>query len=117
MAYPDDDDLISLLDDNGEISIEFPDDLPGDAEGFLEVVVRFDEHYLFGNVEKRQRMQWGQATRHKIPESYRALWTQIAPLWMIVTLSIMLAGVWSHYLYVIIQLIRIKKMGKKSETN
>jgi hypothetical protein len=101
-----------FLDEEGQITIEFPDDIPGDADGYLEVVARFDQHYLFGTVEKRERIQWGIPTKHEIPESYRALWTQIAPMWMIITLSIMLAGVWSHYIFVIIQLVRIRKIGK-----
>ena len=101
-----------FLDEEGQITIEFPEDIPGDADGFLEVVVRFDEHYLFGTVEKREKIQWGIPTLHKIPEDQRALWTQIAPMWMIITLSIMLIGVWSHYIFVIIQLIRIKRLGK-----
>ncbi len=101
-----------FLDEDGQVTIEFPDDIPGDADGYLEVVVRFDQHYLFGTVEKRQRVQWGMPTKHEIPKSYRALWTQIAPIWMIVTLSIMLVGVWSHYIFVIIQLIKIKRLGK-----
>ncbi len=105
-----------FLDENGEISIEFPDDIPGDFEGYLEVVVRFDDNWMFGNVEKRERIQWGIATHHEIPASYRALWSQIAPMWMIITLSIMLAGVWGHYLFVIIQLVRIHRMGRKLET-
>ena len=104
-----------FLDENGEISIEFPDDIPGDFEGYLEVIVRFDDNWMFGNVEKRERIQWGAATQHKIPESYRALWSQIAPMWMIITLSIMLMGVWGHYLFVIFQLVRIRRMGKKLE--
>jgi hypothetical protein len=104
-----------FLDDNGEASIEFPDDIPGDFAGYLEVIVRFDDNWMFGTVEKREQVQWGTATHHEIPESYRALWSQIAPLWMIITLSIMLAGVWGHYLFVIIQLVRIRRMGKKLE--
>lgn len=105
-----------FLDENGEMSIDFPNDIPGDADGYLEVIVKFDENYEFGNVEKRERIQWGVPTHHQRPESYRALWTQIAPLWMIITLTIMLTGVWSHYLYVIIQLFRIRRMGRNMET-
>jgi len=101
-----------FLDEDGQIAIEFPDDIPGDADGFLEVVVRFDQHYLFGTVEKRQKIQWGIPTKHEIPISYRALWTQIAPMWMIISLSIMLVGVWSHYIFVIIQLFKIRRLGK-----
>jgi hypothetical protein len=36
---------------------------------------------------------------------------------MITTLIILLAGVWSHYLYAVIQMIKIRKEGKKLEQN
>lgn len=105
-----------FLDENGTASIEFPVDIPGDAAGMLGVVTRFNDHYLFGNVEKRQEVQWGVPTMHQIPEEHRALWTQIAPKWMIVTLTILLTGVWSHYIFVIFQMIRIKRLARKEET-
>ena len=34
---------------------------------------------------------------------------------VIITLSIMLTGVWSHYIYVIIQLIRLRRIARKEE--
>jgi hypothetical protein len=43
----------------------------------------------------------------------RELWTPIAPLWMIITLIIMLTGVWAHYIYAIIQLVLIKRSKNK----
>lgn len=104
-----------FLDEKGEFSIEVPGDIPGDAEGFIEIIARFDDHYLFGTVESRHMAQWGVATHHEIPGPRRTLWTQIAPKWMIVTLTILLVGVWSHYIFVIFQLFRIKKLGKTEE--
>jgi len=45
----------------------------------------------------------------------RELWTPIAPVWMIVTLIIMLAGVWGHYIFAVIQLIIIKHQSKQKK--
>ncbi len=100
---------------DGEAEVEFPDDVPGDQEGNLTVIGRFDDHWLFGNVEKRIGTKWGVPASHDVAESHRALWTQIAPWWMIVTLTIMLTGVWAHYLFAIISMIRIKRNEKKSK--
>ena len=61
----------------------------------------------------RQEIKWGIPGIHPTGESKRELWTAIAPRWMIFTLSIMLAGVWGHYIFAIISLIRIKKAGEK----
>lgn len=102
------------LDEEGKGSVEFPSDLPGDLNGALRVVAKFEEHAEFGNIEKMEVMKWGIpyiATSHT---SRRALWTKTAPKWMIYTLTILLAGVWSHYLFAIISLIRIKLNARKN---
>ena len=104
-----------FLDENGEFVIEIPDDIPGDSLGFIEIIARFNDHYLFGTVENRQIIQWGIPTKYHSFDTRRTLWTQIAPVWMIVTLTILLTGVWSHYIYVIFQIIKIHRLGKREK--
>ncbi|HLN54415.1 MAG TPA: hypothetical protein VK207_00405 [Bacteroidales bacterium] len=102
------------LDDNGSGLVEFPGDLPGDIDGNVTLIARFEDHPEFGNLERQEIKQWGVpfiATDHT---SRRALWTKTAPKWMIYTLSILLAGVWGHYLFTIISLVRIKLSSGKS---
>jgi hypothetical protein len=103
--------------EDGEAVIEFPGDIPGDEHGKLTVIGRFEDHWQFANVEKRIDTNWGVPSSHEIAETHRALWTQIAPLWMIITLSVMLVGVWGHYLFAIISIIRIKRTGNKLDAN
>jgi len=102
-----------MLDDNGTFRIKFPNDIPGDSIGNLTVIGRFNDHYSFGNVEKREEVMWG-TEAEKAPTVYRSLWSTLAPKWMIVTLAIMLLGVWGHYTYVIINLFRIRREGLKN---
>jgi hypothetical protein len=101
------------LDDAGTAAIEFPSDLPGDKEGNLVIIAKIEENATYGNVEKRETVKWGLPTDYSVPVTHRALWTKIAPRWMIYTLSVLLAGVWGHYLYAIISLIRIKLDAKR----
>jgi hypothetical protein len=96
------------LDEMGTASVEFPSDLPGDKEGNLTIIAKFEENATFGNVEKRETLVWGLPTNYSVPTTHRALWTKTAPKWMIYTLSVLLAGVWGHYLFALISLIRIK---------
>jgi len=103
------------LDENGSGSIEFPSDLPGNNNGEILVTAKFEESPVFGNVEKVSSLKWGVPTEYSMPSSHRALWTKTAPKWMIYTLSILLAGVWGHYLFTIISLIRIRLDAKKQE--
>lgn len=106
---------IGMLDENGIFRVKFPDDIPGDSTGNLTVIGRFNDHYSYGNVEKREEVRWGTAAEKSVTV-YRSLWSTLAPKWMIITLAIMLMGVWGHYTYVIISLFRIRKEGlKKSE--
>lgn len=101
------------LDAEGNGMVEFPDDLPGDSLGNLHVIAYFNEHEIFGNSEAEAIAPWG-IPKQKVHVTHRALWTQIAPLWMIVSLTILLVGVWAHYIYVIAQLIIIRIKGKKT---
>jgi hypothetical protein len=103
------------LDDNGEAVAEFPSDLPGDEDGNVTIIARFEENPVYGNVEKRVIEKWGVPKVFVGPTAHRALWTKTAPRWMIITLSILLTGVWGHYLFAIISLIRIKLESKKKD--
>jgi hypothetical protein len=103
------------LDENGTGTLEFPSDLPGDADGNITIISKFEEHPDFGNVERRIVTKWGVPSVNSTPVAHRALWTKTPPWWMIITLSILLMGVWGHYLFAIISLIRIKRDSKKNE--
>jgi len=101
------------LDSTGIGSAEFPMDIIGDSLGNLTVVAFIEENDIFGNVRASADNNWG-LPKHLISPDRptRELWTPIAPLWMIITLIIMLAGVWGHYVYAVVQLFMIKKSAK-----
>jgi hypothetical protein len=103
------------LDDSGSGSLVFPQDLPGDREGNITVIAKFEDNPSFGNIENAQTLKWGVPSDYSVPTTHRALWTKGAPKWMIYTLSVLLAGVWGHYLFAIISLIRIRLEAKKEE--
>ncbi|NVO20283.1 MAG: hypothetical protein HXX13_11310 [Bacteroidetes bacterium] len=101
------------VDSTGTGTAEFPRDIIGDSLGNLNVVATIDENDTYGNVMAKADIKWG-LPKHLISPDRpsRELWTPVAPLWMIITLIIMLAGVWGHYLFAVIQLIMIKKSSK-----
>jgi hypothetical protein len=103
------------LEEDGTGRMIFPPDLIGDTLGNVEVIARIEEHYDYGNLEARGFTNWALPKHSEKREGpMRELWTPIAPLWMIITLIILLAGVWGHYLYAIIQLHKIKQAGKRA---
>jgi hypothetical protein len=101
--------------EDGTLSLEFPSDVPGDKEGNLTIVAKLEEHPTYGNIEKRSPEKWGLISKYQEPTTHRALWTKGAPTWMIIALTIMLLGVWGHYMYAVICLIRIKKSSNDDE--
>jgi len=103
------------LDENGTATIDFPSDIPGDEKGNITVIARFEENPNFGNIEKSVTEKWGIPTSYSVPTTHRALWTKTPPMWMIITLSILLAGVWGHYFFAIISLILIKIDAKRKK--
>ena len=93
--------------------IDFPPSLIGDSLGNILVIARPEDHYDYGNVEVSAEINWAIPKKLLSAEGpVRKLWTPIAPLWMIITLIIMLSGVWGHYIYAIIQLVKIKRSKK-----
>jgi hypothetical protein len=103
----------ATLDDSGSSSVEFPSTLPGDKEGNITIIARFEDNAEFGNIEKKTTLKWGLPSSYSVPAGHRALWTKTAPRWMIYTLSVLLSGVWGHYLFAFISLIRIRHEAKK----
>jgi hypothetical protein len=104
------------LDDQGTGTMEFPSSLIGDSLGNITVIARIDEHELFGFVTGQAQINWA-IPKHLLAQEKptRELWTPVAPIWMIITLLIMLTGVWAHYIYAIVQLVRIKTSKKEEK--
>lgn len=106
------------LDETGTGTMEFPGTLVGDTAGNLVVVARIEEHDIFGMVQGQNTINWGVPKYYiKAEAPTRELWTPVAPLWMIITLIIMLVGVWAHYAYAVYELIMIKRLSRKKEAN
>jgi hypothetical protein len=104
------------LDSLGSGTAEFPKNIIGDSVGNLTVIAQIEENDIFGTIKAESKINWGLPKRLLSPERpTRELWTPVAPLWMIITLIIMLTGVWGHYVYTIVQLFMIKKDGTSSK--
>jgi hypothetical protein len=104
------------LEDDGTGSAEYPGGLVGDSLGNITVYAMIEESDLFGTVKGQSTISWGIPKQYYLAEKpTRELWTPVAPIWMIITLIIMLTGVWAHYVYSVVQLIMIKRHGKEKK--
>jgi len=100
---------------NGEAIIEIPDDLPGDSENNLKLIIRIPETEEFGSIEGEKTINWGRPMPKDdsySTEKQRALWEPMAPLWMVITLGLLIVAVFYHYILIIYKLFKIKKLGK-----
>jgi hypothetical protein len=80
------------------------------------VIAKIEENDNFGNVQGKSTVSWGIPKQYFLAERpARELWTPVAPVWMIVTLIVMLLGVWGHYIYAVIQLVIIKRHSKQKK--
>ena len=96
-------------DENGEASVEFPANLPGDAKGNLTLIAKLDENETYGNLEASVIQQWGTSVSNKIEDQPRALWSSNPPMWMLITFIILMVAVWGHYIVIIYELFRLRK--------
>jgi hypothetical protein len=102
--------------EDGEFEFKFPTDLQGDVDGNVTVYAIIDDHDEFGNVVQKQTIKWGIFNKETSKVS-NTLWSEAAPIWMYIVLTILLVGVWSNYIYTIINLLKIRKEGKQLELN
>lgn len=109
----------------GKSQIKFPEYIAGDTIGNITIIARIEEHDMYGNVERQvANFRWGTTAPIEEDKSLmtiqisiptRALWHTNAPLWMIVTLIILLVGVWGHYIFVIVNLFKLKSLSRKKK--
>ena len=102
--------------EDGKATIEIPNDIPGEYKTHnLEFVTMIPEADDYGTVENNKTIKWG-APAPKYPKydnvNQRALWEPRAPLWMVITLGILLLGVFYHYFLIACKLYKIKQLGK-----
>jgi len=100
--------------EDGEFIFEMPVDIPGDANGDLTVYSIIEDHDEYGDVIQKKTANWGIFTEQSKKDT-NTLWSEAAPIWMYVVLTILLVGVWTNYVYTIINLFKIKKEGKQLE--
>lgn len=96
-------------DDNGEATVEIPNNLPGDAKGNITLLAKLDENETFGNLEAAVIQKWGVPVSDKVEDQPRALWSSHPPLWMLITFFVLMGIVWGHYIVIVVQLFRLRK--------
>jgi hypothetical protein len=102
-------------DSSGTLIVEFKrDKLPGDQKGNLLLVAKVEDNELFGSLIAEKKALWGVAT--KVDTAFfdqRTLWSTRfrTPYWLLFMAYSIIFGVWGTLIYLIRQVIKIKKLG------
>ena len=98
-------------DEDGIAEFEFPDDIPGDQDGKLTLVFRVLEDDDYGTVQARHEINWGTIVDYSNAGNGRSLFGDEAPLWMIIAVLVVLVAAWYHFIWAIVKVYKIKKLG------
>ena len=105
-------------DSTGTASAEFKkDSMPGDGKGNLILVARVEDNDSYGNLVVEKSVPWGITVEAEQNFWHRSLWStgNRAPVWLLFIAFSIIIGVWGTIIYLLWQIIKIKKMGKAYE--
>ena len=102
-------------DSTGSVTAEFKrDSLLGDNKGNFILVARTEDNEKFGNLFAEKNVNWGVTPIFDNSFDQRSLWATRSktPIWLLGLAGSIVAGVWGTLIYLILQVIRIRKMGR-----
>lgn len=101
----------TYTEEDGELIIDFPEDLPGDSVGNIMVFVKIEENETFGNLEVMEIVQWGIPVSMEYVSS-RSLFAprNEAPLYLLLIVNGTMIAVWGFLIYIAFQLVKIRRM-------
>ena len=105
--------------DEGLALFEFPNDLPGNDSGYVELTVKLNDANQFGEVEKTVLVAAGIPKNKEKLTDQRAMWniTRMAPVWLLISYFGVVFFVWSFIIYILLQILKIRKIGKEVMLN
>jgi hypothetical protein len=112
------DDPTYTTDSTGTATAELKkDSLPGDEKGNLVIAAKVEDNDAVGNLRIEETVPWG--VRTVVDRSFfkqRTLWSTRfrTPFWLLFTVYGIVIGVWGTLLYLVFNLVKIGKIGKKT---
>ncbi len=110
------DEVTYTSDSTGISSAEFKrDSIPGDEKGNITLVAKVDDNDTYGTLVTEKTVNWGRAIQP--PKDFfaqRTLWSTRSetPIWLLLTVFSIIAGVWGTIIYLVFQILKIKKLGR-----
>ena len=106
----------AYTDSKGELTIQFPTDLPGDREGQVDLTIKITDEDNYGAIEEKRVLSIAVPTNPKNILAERAMWgtRANAPIWIIASYVFGVIGIWSVIFMVLFQVFQLSKMRTKS---
>lgn len=105
----------AVTNENGRAEFSIPEDVIGDEQGYLSIVVSLDENFISKEVAL-EKAAVGQAK--EVPKLIKpeVLWStnDNVSLWLLLSYLVAAGGSWVLIGYVIFQIIKIKRLSKSS---
>jgi hypothetical protein len=105
-------DIFNTTDENGEVKIEFPSDLPGDSAGNVKVIVKLEDADEYSDTETSEIISWGVPTNIDAQKEKRSLWSAgaNAPISLMLLTNILIAVAWGIIFYIVYKIYQISKI-------
>ena len=105
-------DRFNETDENGELKIEFPTDLPGDTSGLVNVIVKIEDADEYADTIFSKTINWGIPLVIDKNENKRALWaaSASAPIYLLILTNSLILIVWGIIFYISVKIYHISKM-------
>lgn len=108
-------------DSTGSVTVELKkDSLPGDEKGNIVLAAKVEDNDQYGNLLVEKITPWGVALK---PEknffNQRTLWSTRfrTPIWLLFIAYSIMITVWGGLLYLVFQVVKIRKLGKNKAYN
>jgi hypothetical protein len=94
------------------------DSIPGDNKGNIILVAKVEDNDIYGNLIVEKPVPWGKPVLAEEHFWHRTLWStgNRAPIWLLFIALSIIIGVWGTFIYLIKQLLKMKRMGREYES-
>jgi hypothetical protein len=105
-------DVFNTTDENGEVTVEFPVDLPGDAAGNVRIIVKIQDSDTYMNTEISKTINWGIPLNPDKTGNGRSLWAAgaNAPITLLLLVNGLIAAAWGLIFFIAFKIYKISKM-------
>ncbi|MEQ9414246.1 MAG: hypothetical protein RIF39_10470, partial [Cyclobacteriaceae bacterium] len=100
-------------DENGEAELEYEGAIPGDDVGNIQLGCWMEDNDEFGTISAVTSQNWGTPFVDDNSEfNKRTLWStrDKTPYWLLIFPNLIILGVWGVIGYLVLQIIKIKKL-------